>query len=667
MSCLQKIRVLTISAVAVLLIVMAVTFSVMRALLPHATGYIEDVKNELTLQLGLPVSIQSLDADMDWLTPRLKVIDLIVYKKNGKDILFHFSEANFSLAYIDSLRYLFPVVGEINLVGAELFIERHGDSRWVIQGYEINSDLAEKSSETSQLVQTLKNIDYSLLDSHVHWRDFTRKTDAMEFKGVDVKIESFLGTRNFDIKLNLPKQFGDTLQITAELDGDILFLDKLKGKIYFKGTSLNIEKWLSKFEVDVDVSGFSNASLWLHFSGNKIKKISGELSNTDIDISNLKHSNVIWDAQQVDFLFLYRKLSNGWRLDVEQLGVVKNNKEWLHKSKLLFKDSVGVEQAFSADYLRLEDVIPLAYIFTDIKDDEMLKQVNLKGISGDVYNVNAKISDANKGRFVSATIEDMAFNLKDEKINGEGIDGTIILDNNDIKLSLDSRLSRLELPQTFRAPIELDTVTGDVNISSSSNGFSIQSSRINVDNSDLSLVSRIEMNQLDGVNHLDMQVDFFDVDTDALHKYYPVNALSASVIEWTDDAINEGRSEKGSFVFRGNPDYFPFHDSEGVMEVDFSVEDLNLHYLDGWPNLKHLDANIRFYNESLTIEGGIGRTQGSEVYDVKAVIPDLEHPLLTVTGKAESDASNIQKFVWNSGLDDLLGNALKQFNMMGDG
>lgn len=668
MNWVQRSRVFLISFIAIFLITMAVSFSVMRALLPHATGYIEDVQQELETQIGLPVKIRALDADMNWLTPRLKLIDLIVYKKNGKDILIHLSEVNFSLDYVDSLLYLFPVVGAIDLVGSELFIERHENNRWVVQGYELSSDLTEKSSETSQLLQTLKNINYSLLDSHIHWRDHTQKSEAIEFKGVDVKIESFLDYRNFDIKVNLPKTFGKTLQITAELDGDVLHLDQLQGKIFIDGVALNIENCLSKLdaESDVEVSGLSDARIWIDFGNNKLKKISGELINSDIEVSRLKHSNVIWTAEDIDFLFSYRKLSNGWRVDVDQLAVTKGNQQWPHKSKLLFKNSTDVETAFSADYLRLQDVIPLAFILSDIKDDDAFESIDLKGVSGDLYNVNTRIGENIKEREISATFHDLKFSLKDENIYVQGMDGSIDVEDNDISLLLESRGMLVDLPTTFRAPIELDVANGLIDMTAGNHGFSMSSSYVTAINADLSLVSRIDMKSSDGSSFLDMQVDFFDVDTKSLRQYFPVNVLSARLINWTDDAINEGNVEEGSFVFRGNPEDFPFYSSDGVMEVDFAVDGLNLHFLDGWPNLKNLDADIRFYNESLVIDAGTGVTQNGEVFDVDAEIPDLNNPLLTVTGKAKSDASNIQHYIWNSGLDDVLGNAFNQFDMRGD-
>jgi len=664
---LQNIRVCIISTIAILLIVMAISFSVMRAVLPHATGYTEDIQQELSAQLGLPVTIHSLDADMDILTPRLKIIDLIIYKKNGIDKLFHFSEANFSLAYIDSIRHLLPVVGAIDLVGAELFIERHENNRWVVQGYELSGGLVEKNAETNQLVRTIKNINYSLLDSHVHWHDFTHETDDMEFKGVDVKIETFLGNRNLDVKVDLPQQYGDTLQITAELDGDILYHDKLKGKIYIKGQSINLDKWLSKFEVGdgLDVSGLTDVALWIYFDEHKIWKASGELSGTDIEVSNLKRSRITWHAQAIELQFLFRKLSNGWRVDVDNLSVVRNNDEWFHKSQLLFKHTADIENSFSADYLRLQDVIPLAMIFSDIKNNEAFQVLALEELSGDIYNAEVRIGDAKNERFVSATVEDLDFYLKKEKIKGQGIDGTINVENNDIELLFDSTRSRLDFAGTLREAIELDVVTGSIEISSERDALSIRSSDLTAVNADFNLRSRFEMAESNGANHLDMQVDFFDVNAKNLHRYYPVNLLETETINWLDKAIRDGHVEKGGFVFRGNPGAFPFKNSDGVMEVDFAVDNLYLHYLDGWPNLTELDADIRFYNESLTVENGIGNTQDGGVYDVKAVIPDLNNPLLTVTGKAQSDASNVQKFIWNSGLNDLLGNALRQFSMRG--
>ena len=108
MGWIRKTRICLISSVAVMLIVLAVAFTVLRAMLPYATGYIAEIESGISAQIGLPVSIGSLDADMHWFTPRLKVLDLVIYKEDGREKLISLTEANFSLAYIDSIRFMMP-------------------------------------------------------------------------------------------------------------------------------------------------------------------------------------------------------------------------------------------------------------------------------------------------------------------------------------------------------------------------------------------------------------------------------------------------------------------------------------------------------------------------------------------------------------------------------
>ena len=64
MTWFDKVRLYLIYTIAVTLIVLAVSFSLLRAVLPHATGYVDDVEQALTREIGLPVTIASMDADI---------------------------------------------------------------------------------------------------------------------------------------------------------------------------------------------------------------------------------------------------------------------------------------------------------------------------------------------------------------------------------------------------------------------------------------------------------------------------------------------------------------------------------------------------------------------------------------------------------------------------
>jgi len=88
-----RFRVFIIISIAVLLITAAVLFSAVRAVLPYATGYKNEIQQEISEQIGLPVEIGSIDAEIYWFTPRLKLIDVIVYDDQHDARLFDFKEA----------------------------------------------------------------------------------------------------------------------------------------------------------------------------------------------------------------------------------------------------------------------------------------------------------------------------------------------------------------------------------------------------------------------------------------------------------------------------------------------------------------------------------------------------------------------------------------------
>ena len=243
MGWIRKLRICLISAVAVALIVLAVAFTLLRTFLPYATGYIAEIEQGISDQIGLPVSIGSLDADMHWFTPRLKVLDLVIYKENSRDKLFILPEANFSLAYIDSIRLLMPMVGEISLHGAELFIERHHNGKWVIQGFELYE--RESSKDSEELLDLVLNADIALVDSRIHWRDFTGRSRDFDFVGASVMLENHLGTQYVEIDVGLPPDLGQSFRLVAELDGNLRDFASVEALIHVSGRELVASNWIS--------------------------------------------------------------------------------------------------------------------------------------------------------------------------------------------------------------------------------------------------------------------------------------------------------------------------------------------------------------------------------------------------------------------------------------
>ena len=150
-----RFRIFIIICLAVMLISAAVIFSISRAILPYATGYKNEIQQEVSQQIGLPVEIESIDAAIHWFSPRLKLIGVSVYDEKNKVPLFNFKEAFVELDVIASILHLDFIVADIGLVGADISIERLSEKEWLVQGVKVTSEGSSELPE--QFVYMLQN------------------------------------------------------------------------------------------------------------------------------------------------------------------------------------------------------------------------------------------------------------------------------------------------------------------------------------------------------------------------------------------------------------------------------------------------------------------------------------------------------------------------------
>ena len=101
------------------------------------------------------------------------------------------------------------------------------------------------------------------------------------------------------------------------------------------------------------------------------------------------------------------------------------------------------------------------------------------------------------------------------------------------------------------------------------------------------------------------------------------------------------------------------------MQVVFDTSYLTLNFLEGWPNLNNVSSHIRFHNSSLLINEASGQTYRGTLTQTEARIPDLDSPRLFIDGHVEAPAEDLQQYVWDSGLSDILGAAMNEFQASG--
>ena len=666
MGWMRKIRICLISSMAVALIVLAVAFTLLRTLMPYATGYIAEIEQGISEQIGLPVSIGSLDADMRWFTPRLKLLNLVVYKEDGKEKLFTLAEANFSLAYLESIRLMMPMVGDISLHGAELFIERHDNGKWVIQGFEVYEKQSSKDSQA--LTDLLLSADIALIDSRVHWLDFTGRSRNMDFEGASVLLENYLGKQYFEIDVGLPPDLGERLRVVAELDGDLRKFESLEAKFHFSGTGLVFENWVDTTRIKefVHGSGRLDTNFWVHINKANITRFSADVKTTDLVLANINHRNKTWSADRLETKIFWRTLNQGWRLDVRDLMMQKDGSLWNEVADIVVAND-ETDWRILASYLKPVDIVPLLHVLPEVVDVSAFTDYLGYVPEGEFVNFEAIFSeDEIPDLQLSTGFTDLGLNIADRGIAINGLDGELKIDSKTSELQLDSSDVVVKAGNLFRWPLQLDSISGKMALELENGGFKLETPALHAKNQHIETVTRVFAEiSADNKVFLDVQGNAVNgVGKDA-YRYLPTSIMSEELVHWLDNAIVGGYVPSGSFIFRGFANEYPFDENQGVMQALFDVEQGRLHFLDGWPDVQNAAATLRFHNASLFIENGRSYEESGAKALINASIADLRDAMLLVSGNVTAPADELQQYIWNSGLDRILGRAVEQFQARG--
>lgn len=659
----RKFRVWLITATAILLITLAVVFSALRAVLPYATGYAAEIQKKISEQIGLPVKFESIDADMNWLAPRLKLINFNVYNSDGKNLLIHFDEADFSLAYFDSIRLMSPMVGEISLVGADLVVEKHPNKRWTVQGIDVQGGEEKKSS--SELERFLRNTNFSLLNSSIHFYDRTKGYEVINFSDVNFVIENSIDAHGIKVDASLPDNYGESFQFIAEIDNDF---KQPSGKIFLSGKSINIKNWMEKFKFNevVDADGVLDMQLWLDVDNKKINRAAGSVSVNQLVLDSRLSKKKHWKADSFNTNLLWRSDDHGWGLSLSEFALSKRGVEWPVAASIMFaRHETDIRVA--ASYFRLQDLIELPSVFVD---DNRLGEVNRlrsTGVEGDFYNLTIDFSglDINNSE-LGFTFNDLGFSVPNSKLGVTGADGEFRYVDGNAEIELFSEDVVLTASRMFRQPLSVSVLEGSVKANRDGPGWNIASSKVLLRNNDIDTATRfVARLSEDGEVNLDLQTNYQDAIGSAAHMYYPFSVMSDELVSWLDKAVTDGVIESGGFVFHGDVGEFPFADNSGVMEALFSVRNATLHYLDDWPKLENVAANVRFHNASLVIENATAQSYHGEIKQAKASIEDLNAAHLLLDAEISASAEGLQKYVLDSGLEATLGKATRRFHANG--
>ncbi len=211
-----------------------------------------------------------------------------------------------------------------------------------------------------------------------------------------------------------------------------------------------------------------------------------------------------------------------------------------------------------------------------------------------------------------------------------------------------------------------EILRGEIRLKHSEAGWLGSTEKLQLKNKHINILSRLELKILpDKKLFVDLQADFYDAYAKYATYYLPVGVMQPELVTWLDMAITDGYVPSGSMILHGRLDDFPFDKHDGTFQVLFSPRDIKMKFLEGWPLLTETSGIVKFENMSLVVREAKGKTQAVQLFNSYAEIKNLPDPHLTVVTDTHANNEDVQAYVWNSPLDDVLGDALRLFQLDG--
>ena len=640
---LDKARWWLIIITAVLLISFVVLMGVLRLALPYFTSYKDEIESKLQQTLNHPVTISRIDAGWHWFSPELRVIDVNVYKPDGKANLIHFDNVLLRYNVIENLiKFAFEPT-EIILDTAYIDIKRSKAGEIFVQGIELKKNNASGSGIVipKELLSPFAGKEFRLINSTIQWRDKYLEAESKKFKDFNLAVQIFDDEYRFEVKSKSPPEFAQDIHVVAvtkATDKDWV------SSVYVKARSLSISALSRYFESQrFRVSAFVTGEVWLDFKNTKIESISTDFSANEITIESIgKKIKKSWLSKKMSTALKLTRFDDTWEVVVDKMNVQLDKTKWEDVYfSVNYKESDNSLKA-RFDYLNLSDVSELVASLP--VDNKWIKQLNEVSPQGELRKTDVQIDDWRKPNnwLVQTQFNKLGLTVPQENIKIANVSGGLKLEADSGRITLDSQ-NAVVVSKYFNNPLKLDALQADIDIDKFDNNYEFFSESVYSKVDGVNIHARVNYN-LSDTDFLDLQVRFDGADAKWLNKHRTDEFFGKDAAQWLSESVIEGEFGSAGLMFHGVPGAYPFKNNDGVFQSVVTVSNGVLKYQPDWPSISDIKARFVLDNEMITIDRSTARLGESIISNTTTAI-DFSVPIhVVINGDVDTNSRDVERF-----------------------
>lgn len=650
---LNGLRNLIVYLLLAVVVMTAFTSLMLRLLTPMLSEYRTDIEQWASQLIEQPISIESIDARMVGFSPQLDLAGVELLDQSRQRPIARFGGLSIHFGLLSSLISGNITLDHIELHGLDIALTRDVDGSISVNGLggtikESSGGPQKEQSGGGFGVWLLQQGKVSLHNSHIRW--FDKQTQRiLDFPEVSVIIRNDDKRHIVNGLLELPDELGGEIELDLSLTGEIFDSKSWHGEIYLRGEMLNGKSILEALAPDQWrlQQGELNGELWGEIVAGKLSQMQGRFAAKDI---KLDHKERRLPLSRFAAQTLITKVDAGWQLQFSRLNFDGALRGKLPQYMQLRQENGGWRIAL--DQLNMDALLSIISV---VKPELLDKGTHFGGHLRSVDLYYGKRLET-----FSATLDQLEVSGLVGLPAVSGLTGQIELGDGDVTLAVNSPNLELTLPKIFGQKLPLLAAEGVVSASWDEERWQLWSHQLLLKNDDLNLKVAINLQSQFGQPrqkpHVAITADINVAAVSRLKRYIPEKILNAGTSNWLREAFHKGELQGGKLLIYGRGADIVAHSKGGRMEIALSPKGVDLQFRKDWPQIKNIDADLRFSGLGMYIHSRKGGVLSSgAVDDVVVKIDDFKRPVLEVDGLARFDAMDGIRYVSISPLKEILG------------
>lgn len=652
------------AAFAAVLIAVAALVTIVRLLLPEIGTQRAAIEVWIAETVGRPALVGDIKASWSGWSPRISVDKIAFYDPSASSELVSFERAVINIAPLGSIieRTLKPK--SLILSGVELTLIRHEDGHISVAGM--------PPPKSPIIVWLIEQNNFAVTEADLTIID-VRSDSSFVLSDVTLTVRNQNGRRLLSGYVDLPASWGRHLSFELSAKGDLLGSD-WDGMINFRLDDIRTEVLSEHLAWQGEPPPDARATLvaWTEWSRAKLQTASFDLRvDTPVDLAITSEDDHFLHARGR----VFRRLG-GWRVDVEEIdmpSVVTGGTAGASFSTA-WETRQGIlnSAVISGQHLPLEPVAALAVRLLPL-DASIRDHVLQSNPSGTMRRLDAAFNRDEEGHvsyLVTTDLEHLSFNSNENFPGVTGLDaslgwgtegGWLALTQSDFKIDYDARL-----------PQALDVADLSGSLSWRQTGDETHEVRARtlkgvIGGVELILNGTLQLRA--GTAHvIDVTADIVGANAVRLHHLLPSGIIPKRGEDWSRELFVEGRVTDGRVVVRGPLDRFPFDKAEGVIQVDFDVNNAIVKYSRRWPFATALDGRLKLRGRQVEFKIDRGFVSGANIAGAEVTVPDLftRKRFVRISGTAHGPASSASDIIMASPLKLTKAARIQNVDISGD-